>query len=96
MARSAHLDLIEVERLQRWVLAQVCLIAEEVVPHKLWVEVAALTASVDPGDTPYVALSLMYGCPIWTGDKKLSKGLAAVGFTALLSTAEVRERLDLD
>jgi len=34
-----------------------------------------LTKNVDEFDTPFVALSLELASPLWTGDKKLIKGL---------------------
>ena len=40
-----------------------------------------LCKDIDPKDSVFVALSLELDTPIWTGDKKLKKGLIAKGFT---------------
>ena len=40
-----------------------------------------LCKDIDPKDSVFVALSLELDMPIWTGDKKLKKGLIAKGFT---------------
>jgi predicted nucleic acid-binding protein len=40
-----------------------------------------LCKDVDPKDAIFVALSLELDAPLWTGDKKLKKGLLAKGFT---------------
>lgn len=39
-----------------------------------------LCKNVDPKDSPFLALSLHYNCPLWTGDKKLISGLQEIGF----------------
>lgn len=95
MAKSARKSLAEIEALQRWALAQVKLVSEEVIPRKHWAKAADLAERVDPNDIPYVALALMHKCPIWTGDKKLRDGLAANGFSRTLTTKEVRRLLQL-
>jgi predicted nucleic acid-binding protein len=39
-----------------------------------------LCHDVDIKDTPFVALSIEFGIPLWTGDKKLKDGLNKKGF----------------
>lgn len=39
-----------------------------------------LCKDVDIKDTPFVALSIELGIPLWTGDKKLKDGLRLKGF----------------
>ena len=95
MAKSARKSLSEIETLQRWALAQVKLVSEDVIARKHWIRAADLAAKVDANDIPYVALALMHKCPIWTGDKKLRDGLAANGFSKTLTTAEVRRMIPL-
>jgi len=48
-----------------------------------------LVANVDPNDTHYIAYSKEFRCKIWSGDKKLIKGLAAKGFTNFITTDEL-------
>jgi len=95
MARSARKSVAEVEAAQRWALAHVRLITEELIASKHWAKAASLTADVDPDDTPYVALALTHRCGLWTGDRKLRVGLERKGFEQVLSTAEVRSRLSI-
>jgi len=49
------------------------------------------TSSVDPKDTYYVALALQMKLKIWTGDKKLIKGIRDKGFKNILDTKELLE-----
>jgi predicted nucleic acid-binding protein len=39
-----------------------------------------LCKDVDIKDTPFIALAIDLGIPIWTGDKKLKDGLKLKGF----------------
>lgn len=39
-----------------------------------------LCKDVDIKDTPFIALSIEIGIPLWTGDKKLMNGLRLKGF----------------
>lgn len=93
MARAAGRTTDEVERLQRWTLSQVKLIAEDVISQKHWIKAVELVGNVDENDTPYVALALAYRCPIWTGDKKLVTGLRKKGFELVMTTEELRKKL---
>jgi predicted nucleic acid-binding protein len=40
-----------------------------------------LCKDIDPKDAVFVALSCELDAPLWTGDKKLKKGLMSKGFT---------------
>lgn len=40
-----------------------------------------LCKDIDPKDSVFVAFALELDAPLWTGDKKLKKGLLAKGFT---------------
>ena len=44
---------------------------------------------VDLFDVPYLALAFDLDCPLWTGDKKLIKGLLDRGVDQALSTEDV-------
>jgi len=45
-----------------------------------------LTKDVAEFDTPFVAFALELDAPLWTGDKKLKKGLSEKGIDWVLST----------
>lgn len=44
-----------------------------------------LCKAIDIKDTPFIALSIDLGIPIWTGDTKLKNGLKSKGFSAFFS-----------
>lgn len=53
-----------------------------------------LLKDIDPGDIPFVALAKQLKCKLWTGDKKLIKGLKIKGFTDTITTAELSNLLN--
>ena len=48
-----------------------------------------LTKDIDEKDTPYIALSIYTNSRIWTGDKKLIKGLKNKGFDNFIDTEKI-------
>lgn len=48
-----------------------------------------LTQKVDPDDLLFVGLAMQFNCKLWTGDKKLIKGLEIEGFTQILTTEQL-------
>jgi predicted nucleic acid-binding protein len=50
-----------------------------------------LVEDIDINDVQYVAYAKQFKCKIWSGDKKLIKGLKAKGFTNILTTDELAE-----
>lgn len=86
MARMSEADL---DKVLAALLGNITLIDE-----KLWTKTSLrkaekLLAGVDLFDVPYLALAFDLDCPLWTGDKKLIKGLRARGVDQALSTEDV-------
>ena len=94
MAKAADKTVEEIERSQRWVLSRVKLISESVISQKHWTKAVDLAMDVDENDAPYVALALAHRCPLWTGDKKLIAGLRKKGFELLITSDELRKKLE--
>ena len=64
---------------------------EEQIPETAWREAYAYTKDVDESDTAFMALTLYLRGFLWTGDKKLIKGLAARGFKNVKTTRQVKK-----
>ncbi|WP_138992611.1 PIN domain-containing protein [Larkinella sp. C7] len=62
-------------------------------PHH-WQEAERLTTNIDHFDISYVALTLQTGGWLWTGDKKLTTHLQALGFNRVLNTEELYQMLN--
>ncbi len=69
-----------VVRLFYTLLRQVTIVKEELVAKELREEAYQLCAEVDVDDTPHVALTLHLNGLLWTGDRKLKRGLRQRGF----------------
>jgi predicted nucleic acid-binding protein len=74
---------------------QVCkditFISEEQISDKLWKEALDLVHDIDIKDIQYVAYAKQFRCKIWSGDKKLFKGLDAKGFVNMVKTDDLFE-----
>ncbi|MEQ9424978.1 MAG: putative toxin-antitoxin system toxin component, PIN family [Cyclobacteriaceae bacterium] len=73
------------------VLKNIILISSEAISEAHWQNAYELTGDVDEDDTPFVATAIGIEASIWTGDKKLIKGLRNKGFQNIYSTAELFE-----
>ncbi|MCG8328267.1 MAG: PIN domain-containing protein [Chitinophagales bacterium] len=66
-------------------------IAEDLIPFKIWHHAAQIVRDVDMDDIAFVALSEHLNCKLWTGDKKLRRGIIEKGFQKSITTEELFE-----
>lgn len=64
-------------------------ISEEQIPYEYWQEAIPLVRDTDMDDIAFVVLSEYLNAQLWTGDKKLMKGLSNMGFTKGMTTDEI-------
>jgi len=64
-------------------------ISEEIIKDSIWIAAEKLVSDIDPKDTPYVAYAKHFRCKIWSGDKRLIKGLAKKGYMKFVTTEEL-------
>lgn len=76
----------ELEFLKRILLKKIELIDLESLPSESWEKSVELVKDIDEFDAPFIALSLELKAPLWTGDKKLMKGLKKKDFDLILDT----------
>lgn len=86
LVEISGLTIEEVQEAEFHLYKDIHFISEEQIKISSWVIADALVADVDPKDTHYIAYSKEFRCKIWSGDKKLIKGLAAKGFTNFITT----------
>ncbi len=67
---------------------------ERLLPHDLLLKTENLLKSIDPNDTPFVALAQHLDARLWTGDMQLYNGLKAKRLKNVLTTAELALLLD--
>jgi putative PIN family toxin of toxin-antitoxin system len=71
------------------VLNNITLISPEAISSQNWKRAFELVFDVDEDDTPFLATAISLEASIWTGDKKLIKGIKEKGFTDIYSTTEL-------
>lgn len=79
----------EIQFLRRMLLRKIELIDLESIRSTTWESALELTGNVDEFDAPFIALSLEMEAPLWTGDKKLIKGLKTKGIEWILDTNQI-------
>ena len=66
-------------------------INEEQIPDRDWKKAYDYTKDVDESDTAFMALTLYLNGILWTGDKKLLRGIMARGFKGIKTTQQVKK-----
>ena len=89
VARISGLTIEEIQEAEFHLYKDIHFISEEQIKISNWIAADALVADVDTKDTHYIAYSKEFRCKIWSGDKKLIKGLAAKGFANFITTDEL-------
>ena len=70
----------EISKIHFKIMTNISFVSEEQIQRKNWLKAYDIVNDIDPKDTPYVAFSDYLKLKIWTGDKKLSRGLINKGY----------------
>lgn len=84
----------ELAELEGLVTSKIIFIDERLLPQELLLKTETLLKSIDPNDTPFVALTTHLEGKLWTSDMQLYKGLKSKRFKDLLLTADLSFLLD--
>jgi len=90
------LRLEEIKEAEFLVCKDIKYISEEQISAANWQAAFELVHDIDMKDIHYVAFAKQFNRKIWSGDKRLIRGLARKGFESALSTDElyqIRETL---
>lgn len=86
----SNLELEEIDIAKSLIFKSVKFVSEELIPFEIWKNAAQIVRDVDMDDIAFVALNEYLGDSlIWSGDMKLIKGIAAVGYSKCISTEEL-------
>jgi predicted nucleic acid-binding protein len=83
----------EVLELLYLVLKNIQFINENQISKSSWEEAKELTKDIDVKDISFVALTIEIGAKLWTGDKKLYKGLRKKGFMDIVNLEDLKKLL---
>lgn len=84
----------ELSELEGLVTHNITFIDERLLPKELLLKTAILLKSIDPNDTPFVALTKHLEGKLWTGDMQLYNGLLSKRFKDIILTADLSLLLD--
>ena len=79
-------DFLEVYEL---ILKNITILDHSIAGKTNYKKAFELCKDVDLDDIPFVAFSLYLKCKLWTGDKKLIKGLKDKGFNKIVMTNDL-------
>lgn len=65
----------ELEHAKRMLFKKIVLIDDNSIPENIRIESIRLLQDIDLNDVPYLSLALYLNTYLWSGDKKLNKGL---------------------
>lgn len=91
LVKISRMNLDEIQESEFQICKDITFISEEQIKETTWLQAEKLVTEIDLKDTPYIAFSKHFRCKIWSGDKKLVKGLAKKGFRNFISTDELYE-----
>lgn len=89
LIKISGLAIEEVREVEYQLYKNIDFISEVQIKISNWITADSLVADIDPKDTPYIAYSKQFNCKIWSGDKKLIKGLAEKNFTDFITTEDL-------
>jgi putative PIN family toxin of toxin-antitoxin system len=84
--RCSKLDEVELYEYLRRILENIQFIRKDVISKENRLIALDLCKDVDEKDTPFIALAIEIDAYVWTGDKKLKKGLKEKGFSKFADT----------
>jgi len=79
----------KLEYLMHQIIKEIEFINERYISKEAYQKAWQLCKEIDESDTPFVALAIELKALLWTGDKKLFKGLKEKGFEDVISTQEL-------
>ena len=79
----------QLEDAQFHVYSAIRFVSEEQFPYSIWQTAIPLVRDVDMDDVAFVALTEYLQGTLWTGDRTLTDGLKAKGYSKFLTTKEL-------
>lgn len=89
LIKTSGLSEEKINELKYQIFDQIHFITEDQIPFEIWIKSINYVRGVDMDDIAFVALSEYLDIKLWTGDKKLMKGLLSKGFQKCISTQEL-------
>lgn len=91
IAKYIKLDSENLRIIKSTVLSSIQFISEELISENSWKKAFELTKDIDRNDTPFIALSIQLDEKLWTGDKKLIKGVSEKQIGLTITTEKLKQ-----
>lgn len=88
----SDLNLGQLMEAEYQVCKDITFISEEQINYNFWTEAHDLVHDIDIKDIQYVAYAKQFRCKLWSGDKKLFRGLTEKGFVNIATTDDLFTR----
>jgi predicted nucleic acid-binding protein len=89
LIQAGDLELEDFENTRDDIFSCINFISEEQIPYDYWHKAVPLVRDIDMDDIAFVVLSEYLDARLWTGDKRLIKGLSGKGFTRCFTTDDL-------
>lgn len=83
----------EIDELINLLYSKIHFIDENFIPKETLKKADELTKPVDFDDVVFIALAMHLRCKLWTGDKKLTTFLKSNGFSNIITTIDLKEKI---
>ena len=87
-------EQVELNEIISSITGRINLISEEFISKANLLKAEAIVKDVDFNDLLFVGLTLELKGRLWTGDKKLIRGIIANGFDQIFTTSQLSDMLD--
>ncbi len=76
----------EYQQIKSFITRDIEFVHSKNISRRNWEISSELLSDIDKNDIPFLALSLEANCLLWTGDKKLIKGLQSKNYHKIITT----------
>lgn len=94
LKKLTKLTEAELDELIQITTGNILFINEQIIPQKDWRYAIELMKDLDQKDIAFVALTHHLKAHLWTGDKKLVKGLVNQGYDKVITTQILTDNLE--
>ena len=85
LIKISNLTLEQILEAEYQIYKSITFISEEQISIENWKFAENLVSDIDPKDIIYIAYAEQFKCKLWTGDKKLIKGLIKKNYNNIIT-----------
>jgi len=89
LMKISNLTLEQILESEYQIYKSITFISEEQISTENWQFADELVSDIDTKDIIYIAYAKQFKCKLWTGDKKLTTGLAKKSYHNILTTDDL-------